>query len=95
MEFRVQAMWSWFVRAWDLGSSPFVVSRVATSAALRPGVTLVPERARERVAILAQAILAQVDLPLPFGGALEGGPPGLLLFAASLLGGRPFEWGEA
>ena len=43
------------------------------------------ERERER----------QVDLPLPCGGALEGGPPGLLLLAASLLGGRPFEWGEA
>ena len=30
------------------------------------------ERERERV-----AILAQVDPPLPYGGALEGGPEGL------------------
>ena len=50
------------------------------------------ERKRERERV---AILAQVDPPLPYGGALEGGPVGLLLGAADLPGGRPFERGKA
>ena len=48
------------------------------------------ERERERECL---AILAQVDLPLPPAGALEGGPADLLFAAAGLLGGRPFERG--
>ena len=60
------------------------------------------ERERERASshflpAARAAILAQVDLSLPSGGTwgTRGRPSGLLLYAASLLGGRPSQWLES
>ena len=40
------------------------------------------------------ALLAQVDLPLPFGGALEGGPLGVLVVPSTPIGWTSLRAGE-